>query len=207
MFTPGAYNQAEPADVVTRVDTKTDTTDLREELSGHRRHLYDKGRVNPKDSKEIAQLGNAPSGKALLVLNEDGLEYLHSKMQRLCEGWQEMLAKAALMIGKIDAKRYVRESHALFQVAYGKMDLESGEQHLKEMGVASTLHQAGLITDERYLMLAQMKGILPSDWEVQELLSEAQAAHEKAQLSQEAAFALASMRREQANATQPEGEQ
>jgi hypothetical protein len=75
------------------------------------------------------------------------------------------------------------------------------------MGVASTLHQAGLITDERYLMLAQMKGILPSDWEVQELLSEAQAAHEKAQLSQEAAFALASMRREQANATQPEGEQ
>ncbi len=188
-FAPGAYNQAEPNDKVDRVDTKTDITGLKDELAGHRRYLYDVGRVNPREDQEISKMGIMPSGKALLVLNQDGIVYVRNKMGRLAEAWGDLLAKAAVMVGKVKPADYVKSGGDLFDVSYGAIELDDPEQGLKEMAIADTLHTAGLVTDERYLQLAQLKGIVPREWDVAMLLKEAEEERQKKTLKNDAAVA------------------
>jgi len=184
LYTPGAYNPVETGETISRLDTNTDTGNLREELASHRRHLYDKGRVNPRTDEQLRSLGNTPSGKALLVLNQDGIQYLEGKVARLAAAWQEMLAKAAVLAGKVSPERYKKEGHSLFEVEYGSLDLEDPEIHVKEMQLGLGLHTAGALTKKRLLQLAQVKGVIPDSWDVDEILQEVEEESTKEQAGQ-----------------------
>lgn len=178
-WAPGAYFNCSAEDTVKRLETTPNTQTLEEELSRHMRKLYRTGRVSLKSDAEIRAAGNAPSGKALLVLDRDGIQYVESRVEMLSARWPDLFSKLAVMDGKMSAEQYKAEGKAVFTVEYPDLSLEDPADRREDAKVALTLHEAAMITDRRLLQIFQSKGVIPDTWDLDELEAEASAERDR----------------------------
>ena len=174
LWGPGGYTPVEDLAWVKRVENETDTSQLMEELQRDYNMLYRKGRVTMKDEQDIKAFGNTPSGKALLVLNQDGIQYIETRVKLLQAAWQDMLTMIAVIVGKITDDQYKSGTSGMFMVSYADLSLEDPAQLTKEFELIVSLHGLGKIATLDMLQIGQKKGIIPDDWEPEEIIARAE---------------------------------
>lgn len=95
---PGGYTVDDEGSV-RALTWNVDTSSLFRELEEHMADLYERGRVARKSPDAITATGNLPSGKALLVLTQDGIVYVRRVVSILEEAMSELLWRAAALAG------------------------------------------------------------------------------------------------------------
>ena len=176
-FAPGRYFSCEKDDMMNAVPLHTEAATLEEELARHLRKLFQAGRVSQLSDEEIRAAGNTPSGKALLVLTRDGIQYVEKRVDLLTEKFGELFGMLAVLDGKLSPQEYMKQQ--VFVPVYPDLGLEEPEDKRENAKLAFSLKDAGLMTDDRLLQICQHAGVLPSEWDVREILAEAKAAREQ----------------------------
>jgi hypothetical protein len=204
LFGPGSYTPVGEGQTVDRVENETDTAQLRLELQGDYSMLYRKGRVSMKDEQEIKAFGNTPSGKALLVLNQDGIQYIETRVKLLQAAWEDMLTKIAVIAGKITDTQYKNVTTKIFTVSYADLSLEDPVQLTKEFELILKLYALGKISTLDMLQIGQKKGIVPADWEPADIITRAEEEAVENELKKRAAVGLAEINFQNNNNTEEE---
>lgn len=204
LFGPGSYTPVGEGQTVDRVENETDTAQLRLELQGDYSMLYRKGRVSMKDEQEIKAFGNTPSGKALLVLNQDGIQYIETRVKLLQAAWEDMLIKIAVIAGKITDTQYKNVTTKIFTVSYADLSLEDPVQLTKEFELILKLYALGKISTLDMLQIGQKKGIVPADWEPADIITQAEEEAVENELKKRAAVGLAEINFQNNNNTEEE---
>jgi hypothetical protein len=204
LFGPGSYTPVGEGQTVDRVENETDTAQLRLELQGDYSMLYRKGRVSMKDEQEIKAFGNTPSGKALLVLNQDGIQYIETRVKLLQAAWEDMLIKIAVIAGKITDTQYKNVTTKFFTVSYADLSLEDPVQLTKEFELILKLYALGKISTLDMLQIGQKKGIVPADWEPADIITRAEEEAVENELKKRAAVGLAEINFQNNNNTEEE---
>lgn len=124
---------------VNRIAPSADINALAAEKEFYEAEIYQKGRVTRKAEEELRAMGAAPSGKALLVLNRDGLVYVQMKVGLLYSAYQDLLAKAAVMMGL--TKVYDPDQ---FTLTFPPLELEDPEEQYKKVQTTVVLMQANV---------------------------------------------------------------
>lgn len=103
--------------------------------------LYEKGRVAQKSPDAITATGNLPSGKALLVLTQDGIQYIEGVVSVLEESMAELLHKAAALARLLE---YNPDSNPI-QVTYPPLRLEDDQVRLGKGKLLIEAYARGLL--------------------------------------------------------------
>ena len=207
LFGPGSYTPVKDGAIIKRVENETDTSQLMEELQRDYNMLYRKGRVSMKDEQDIKAFGNTPSGKALLVLNQDGIQYIETRVELLQAAWEDMLTKIAVILGKITAARYEAGTSHMFTVSYADLSLEDPAQLTKEFELILKLYALGRISTNDMFRIGQKKGIIPAEWNAEDIIAHADEEAAENELKKRAMVGAAQIAFEKEGAVEEEGEE
>lgn len=160
-FQPGRFIALQPGGVLQPISLATNTTALQAELEHYIRDIYEKGRVTPYTDEKIRALGNAPSGKALLMLTRDGISYIQEKIELLRAGWRDLFTKVLLMMGEIPAY-----DPLLIDVIYPPLEIEERPQPAEIIKTLILLNESGKVPDDILLRELQRYGYIPREEEL-----------------------------------------
>lgn len=165
---PGGYVH-DPSQTFRAVTWSASAESIWKEVQHHLQDLYEKGRVLAKGPEVLLEHVSAPSGRALLVLSADGIQYVKTVCGVLEEKMAELLAKVAALAGWAPYEPGRRP----VQVVYPPLKLEDPERQLALGKLVLEAHARGLISKRRALQALLELGVLPFEESPEELEQEA----------------------------------
>lgn len=127
------------------------------EVQQHLQDLYEKGRVLAKAPEVMLEHVTAPSGRALLVLSADGIQYVKTVCNVLEEKMAELLTKVAALYGWIEYEPGARPVH----VVYPPLKIEDPERQLAMGKLLLECYARGIVSKRRLIQALLELGILP----------------------------------------------
>ena len=96
---PGGYTVDETGSL-RALTWNINTESIFRELEEYLADMYEMGRVARKSPDALSATGNLPSGKALLILTQDGVTYIQQVCSILEEAMSDLLWKVAVLAGR-----------------------------------------------------------------------------------------------------------
>lgn len=127
------------------------------EVQQHLQDLYEKGRVLAKAPEVMLEHVTAPSGRALLVLSADGIQYVKSVCNVLEEKMAELLTKVAALAGWIEYDPAARPVH----VTYPPLKIEDPDRQVAMGKLLLECYARGIVSKRRVIQALLELGILP----------------------------------------------
>lgn len=167
-LTPGAYN---PDPTLAAVSWPVSTDSLSSEKEDILQALCDVGKVTMKRPEVVSATGNMPSGKAMMVLSQDGVVAMERIKAILEEGLAELFEKAAAMAGKL---KYEPDKRKL-RVQLPPLRLEDVEVTLKKAKLILDMKALGILPMELSLKAILALNVLPIDATPDDIIRELEA--------------------------------
>lgn len=153
---PGGYVH-DPSQSFRAVTWATSADSIWKEVQQHLQDLYEKGRVLVKAPEVLTEHVTAPSGRALLVLSADGIQYVKTVCNVLEEKMAELLAKVAALAGWIEYDPRARP----FQVTYPPLRIEDPDRQLAMGKLLLECYARGIVSKRRVIQALLELDILP----------------------------------------------
>lgn len=175
---PGGYTLDEDGSL-RALTWSTNMDGLYREMEEHLQDLYEAGRVARKSPDMLSATGRLPSGKAMLVLTQDGIQYVKGVVNVLEEAMSELLSKAVALAGLAE---YNPKGERLVTVVYPPLELEDDDTKLAKARLVMEAWSRGLLPKRAALQTLLDLDVVSTAQNVDELLEEL-AQEEAAQLS------------------------
>ncbi|MEM3554223.1 MAG: hypothetical protein QXU79_00160 [Candidatus Micrarchaeaceae archaeon] len=166
---PGGYTVAGEGDAFRVISWNVNPDSLYREMEEHLQDLYERGRVARKSVDALTASGNLPSGKALLILTQDGVNYIERVVSVLEEAMADLLYKAACLAGWLQYDPWSRP----IRVEYPPLKLEDEAQRVAKAKVALEAYARGVLPKRLVVEALMDLGVIRAEEEPEEIVVEA----------------------------------
>lgn len=166
-LSPGGYS-VDPESTLRAITWPTNIASLESEQEQYLQDLYEKGRVTYKGPEALTAAGSIPSGKAILMLTQDGIQYVQGVVGVLEEKMAELLHKGAALAGKL---AYNPDQRPV-TVSYPPIKTDDQETVTARAQLLLMAHEKRVLTRKRTIQALLELGVLPFEESPDDLVRE-----------------------------------